>query len=179
MCRPRNAVPMSKPLSRNWPSGAMSVAFDAVSARRGMQTRWAGRWQTLSAMGRIVFAQLLIRFVSLRRWRASLGQLRGVAAPDAGMPGASSEARARARRAVRAAARLPIHSKCLPRAMALQWMMRDLGQASTLVIAVRRGHREDDPHNFHAWVEQGGEMIIGKCDRSDYSPVMALALPGN
>jgi len=157
----------------------MSAAFDAVSARRSMRTRWAGRWQTLSAMGRIVFAQLLIRFVPLRRWRGSLGQLRGVPAPDAGVPGASREARAGARRVERAAARLPIHSKCLPRAMALQWMMRDLRQASTLVIAVRRGHREDDPHNFHAWVEQGGEMIIGQCDRSEYSPIMALALPGN
>lgn len=73
-----------------------------------------------------------------------------------------------ARRVERAANRLPGRSKCLPKAMALQWILRRNAIASRLVIAIHKTDRQHD-HSFHAWVEVGGEMVIGHCDRASYS----------
>lgn len=74
----------------------------------------------------------------------------------------------------KAARRIPGTSKCLPRAVALQWMLRREHIASQLVIAIHNTDRVGE-HAFHAWVEQGGQIVIGHCDRTAYSPVMILA----
>jgi len=76
----------------------------------------------------------------------------------------------------RAAQWLPGTSKCLPRAAALQWLLRAEGIPSALVIAFRLGDRTG-PDAFHAWTETCGEMLVGKCDRADYCPIMALYQP--
>ena len=66
----------------------------------------------------------------------------------------------------RGAAQLPFATKCLPRAMALGWLLRHAGIAYDLTFAARpRAVRQqtlgghDD--TLHAWVEVGGVTVIG------------------
>ncbi|MGQ7829932.1 lasso peptide biosynthesis B2 protein [Altererythrobacter sp. Z27] len=135
------------------------------------------RWQTLRAAALLVAARMLVRWLPLSSWRASLGQLADDDNPGA-VPdmerGQILQARALARRVERSAMRLPGHSKCLPQAVALQWLLRAEAIASTLVIAIHRHDREGD-HAYHAWVQCGGEMVIGQCDRENYSSVASFA----
>lgn len=77
----------------------------------------------------------------------------------------------------RAAAKLPGTSKCLARAVALQWLLRIDGISSALVVAFRLGDRSG-PDGYHAWTETCGEMLVGRCDRTVYRPIMALIQPG-
>jgi hypothetical protein len=62
----------------------------------------------------------------------------------------------------RAAQHLPFETKCLPRAMALFWMLSRRNRDSQLVLAVlpeeRRGGSLDD---LHAWVEMDRTILIG------------------
>ena len=60
-----------------------------------------------------------------------------------------------------AAKRLPFSTKCLPRAMALSWMLRRRRLPHTVVIAVRPNDLRHSADALHAWVEVGGEKIIG------------------
>lgn len=129
------------------------------------------RWHSLRAMIALATARLLVTSAPFSVWRRSLGDL--VEQPtDHAMPTASDRLHARflARRVERAALRLPGASKCLPRAMALQWLMHRAGLPSRLVIAMHRHDREGD-HVYHAWVEAGGEMLVGHCERAEYLPL--------
>jgi hypothetical protein len=98
-------------------------------------------------------ARLLIAWVPLRRWRNTLGS-------TAGLP-SLADARQLARQVERAATWLPFETKCLPRAMALSWMMHRKRMAHTVVIAVRSPDRRDAPDALHAWLEVDGVKIIG------------------
>ena len=118
----------------------------------------------------LLAARLLVRHVPLGIWRASLGS-----SPDGDRTGRSGHA-VKAQRLAgsveRAAAHLPGTSKCLPRAMALQWMLRRRGLPSRLVVALAV---EGGVDAHHAWTESGGEMLLGACDRASYRPLMILA----
>ena len=61
----------------------------------------------------------------------------------------------------RAAQRLPFETKCLPRAMALSWLLRRRRLGHCVVIAVRPPELRDGDHGLHAWVEVDGETVIG------------------
>ena len=61
-----------------------------------------------------------------------------------------------------AARRLPFGTKCLPRAMALSWMLRGKSLPNTVVIAVRPNQLRQSPDALHAWVEVEGETILGE-----------------
>lgn len=114
---------------------------------------------------------MLVRHVRLGRWRASLGF--PIVTTNAPPPtGRLAEAQGLARTVERAATRLPGDSKCLPRAMALQWMLRRRAIPSRLVIAVA-AKSASDPH--HAWTECDGAMLVGACDRDAYRPLLVLA----
>lgn len=131
----------------------------------------AQRWHTIRAMAALAAARIMVRWVPFSLWRRVLGQV--VEQPtDRTAMGSSDLALAcfLARRVERAAQRLPGTSKCLPQAMALQWLMRRAGMPSRLVIALHRHDRASE-HTFHAWVEIGGNMLIGHCERELYSPV--------
>lgn len=126
----------------------------------------------------VVMARFLVRFVPFFRWRGSVGQLVEPAAALAGnatsvgMP-ALSAASATVRLIDRACARLPGTSRCLPRAVALRWMLRRQPLTLLTVIAFSKVSRVGDDA-YHAWVECGGEMLIGHCDRAVYEPIMVL-----
>jgi hypothetical protein len=45
--------------------------------------------------------------------------------------------------------------------MALHWMLTRRGRQTTLVIGVLPGPRRGQLDDLHAWVELGGEVLIG------------------
>lgn len=150
------------------------------------------RLQVLRAAAFIVVARLLVRFVPLHAWRSTVGEVvpataTGSAAdssgdgetPDARVlhnsdPAKLAQARWLGRCVDRAARYLPGISRCLPRAVALHWMLRLRGIPAQTVIAFKIEDRSG-ADAYHAWVELNGEMVIGQCDRMVYQPIMILA----
>lgn len=123
--------------------------------------KWLRRLRILSAAGELGRARLLIAFVPFGRWSKSLGS---VEVADTSPPRAdsrSTEALEVAALVDRAAALLPFHSKCLPRAIALSRMLRRRGIRHTLVIAVRPEHLRNAADGLHAWIEVDGAKILG------------------
>ena len=129
------------------------------------------RLATLKAIVALVFARILVRFAPLSMWSGSLERS---ARPDDTQTNHRDveleELKFWARRVGRAAARLPGNSKCLPQAVALQWILRSRSMPSALIIALHKTDR-DHAHSLHAWVETDDEMLIGHCDREQYSVV--------
>lgn len=121
------------------------------------------RWRLLvaEAMLLLVVARLLVVALPLGWWRGLLGPV--VSTPARGTAGAAD--RRCARSVERAALRLPGESKCLPRAMALHWMLARRGRSAQLVIAVLPGTARGGLDDLHAWVELGGEILIGQLDQ--------------
>lgn len=134
--------------------------------------KWPWRGEVAVGVVLICLARLLVRHVRLSRWRWTLGRIDAPCASSTRADGPRAEILASA--IERAAERLPFDSKCLTRAVALQWRLRMAGIASRLVIAFHTIDRSGG-HGFHAWVEQGGEMIIGACDRAVYRPALTLS----
>ena len=141
---------------------------------------WSLRVQTLKAIFLILKAQWLIRRSPMADWRGSLGNLIEVNAlvGSRAIPAIElSHATAQARRVDRAAKRLPVEPKCLPQAMALQWMLASTGSPSRLIIAMQKeavGETEQGANAFHAWVELGDQILIGWCDRTQFRTVLAF-----
>lgn len=108
-------------------------------------------------MALLSWAQLLVISVPFRRWRRSLG----LAAESADRPIDLNLARRLAADVEWAAKRLPWAIRCLPRAMALSWMMRRRHIDHVVVIAVRPSGSRNAPDALHAWVEAAGEKVIG------------------
>ncbi|WP_295634165.1 lasso peptide biosynthesis B2 protein [Novosphingobium sp.] len=132
---------------------------------------WRIHAQLVEAAVLLVVARLLIRFVRFGRWRNVLGRV----APQAGvvLPAAESNGidatyqeagtldRYLSRVVDRAALRMPFEYRCLPRAAALHWMLTRRGRPTMLVIGVLPGPRRGQLDDLHAWVELGGEVLIG------------------
>ncbi|HXS15590.1 MAG TPA: lasso peptide biosynthesis B2 protein, partial [Polyangiaceae bacterium] len=63
--------------------------------------------------------------------------------------------------------RVPRDIKCLPRALALQRMLRRRGAAAEVRFGARR---VDGEFRAHAWLEYGGTVILGNLpDLQEYS----------
>lgn len=107
-------------------------------------------------MMRLCRACLLVAFIPFHRWRHGLG--------FAGeKPGTFEVARARRLAADLewGARRLPFSTKCLPRAMALSWMLRNKTISHSVIVAVRPPELRESPDALHAWVEVAGQAILG------------------
>ena len=114
-------------------------------------------------------ARLAVQLLPFRYWRATLGRL----APENSGPAvgelagqAAGAARRLAVHVERGAARLPFATKCLPRAMALCWLLRAANVGYVFKIAARpaaarQAVRLAGQHNLHAWVDVGGATVIG------------------
>lgn len=128
-------------------------------------------------MAQLALAVALVRFVPMRVWRRHLGSLADpLAVPT--LPPDDVQRRIaswRVLHVIRGASHFPFIVKCLPQAMVLQWQLRRAGIASTLVIAMLRSGRSAAQDPYHAWVELGGIMILGNCERSDYAVLMTLS----
>src|SRR3978361_2556405 len=85
-------------------------------------------------------AQCAFKLLPFRYWRATLGRL-GTDTAHPAHAGADAHDRTRARQIAvhveRGAQRLPFATKCLPRAMALCWLLRTADQSYVFKIAVR------------------------------------------
>jgi Transglutaminase-like superfamily len=121
------------------------------------------RWRLLvaEALGWLILARLLVAGPRLGRWRRWLGPV--ATHPLADPPNAADRRLAAA--VQRAAARLHGESKCLPQAMALHWMLRRRLRPSQLVIAALPGTERGGLDSLHAWIEAGGEILIGALDQ--------------
>lgn len=118
---------------------------------------WRPKLRTAAAMARLCRAQLLVNWVPFKHWRRGLGyQVEGIE------PSRTKEARQLAADVEWAATRLPFETKCLPRAMALSWLLRRRQVGHALVIAVRPDHLRQSPDALHAWVEVESEKILGE-----------------
>jgi hypothetical protein len=105
-------------------------------------------------------ARLVVAVVPFHRWRHLLGaKISSDGGPDA--DAALVEAQRSAAVVERAAVRLPFESKCLPRAMALSWLLRRKQIGHAFVFAVRPDHLRSGPDRLHAWVEIDGTKVIG------------------
>lgn len=150
----------------------MWTDFSPVWKGRGLQ-RGISRFRRLvrvaEAAALLIAARLLIRFVPMVRWRNTLGQPHTEGA--VAQAGDDRAAEVLAYAVVRAARLLPLPFLCLPRAMALQWMLRRRGIGSVLVMGATGG-RTDQPA-LHAWVERKGCILIGE-DEHTYVPVLTI-----
>lgn len=113
---------------------------------------------TLEAALLLAWARLLVDWRALSGWRNRLGPM--VNTPTQGA-GADWGSRYLARAVERAAGRLPFTTKCLPRAIALHLMLARRGAESQLVLAVLPGLARGKVDDLHAWIEAGGEVLIG------------------
>ena len=102
----------------------------------------------------LVRARLTVAIVPFKRWRRSLG----------GAPGWRTHRVKAIRFAAHvewAARRLPFTTKCLPRTMALSWILRREKLAHAVVFAVRPEEQRGSADSLHAWVEVADERILG------------------
>lgn len=165
------------------PGLVLNVSFGAsIRARSGQRQpnntmTWRGRFRTAIAMAQLLLAVAMVRFVPMRVWRGCLGSLADPHAAPMRKPGNAvlRIAYQRAFHVMRAASHFPFTVKCLPQAMVLQWQMRRSRIASNLVIAMLKSSRSASQDPYHAWVELGGIMILGYCERSDYAVLMTLS----
>lgn len=135
---------------------------------------WWQRALTLRAMAYLALARAMVRFLPLRFYRQSLGFLsegRQASAVSTRDPMPTEKQKRLARRVARAAMRLPGESRCLAQAIALHWMLRRIGEEGELVVAIHRTERLAK-HSYHAWLETGGVMLVGDCERDDYQELM-------
>ena len=107
-------------------------------------------------MARLCWAQLLVAWVPFAHWRETLGSTVHHQPPSV------ERARQLAADVEWAATKLPFVTKCLPRAMALSWMLRRRSLCHTVVIAVRRGQLRHSTDALHAWVEIDGQIVLGE-----------------
>lgn len=107
----------------------------------------------------LLVARALVGWVPFVRWQARLG-LTG----EAGA-GQLDLARLLAAHVESGAARTGLPLKCLPRAMALSWLLRRRAIGHRVVIAARpRADRKNAHDALHAWVECHGETVLGKLE---------------
>lgn len=118
---------------------------------------WRGRAATVGGMALLCHARLLIAWVPFSRWRNSLGLADGERLSSAGR-----EAVRVAKVVERAASRLPFATKCLPRAIALSWLLRRRNIAHSLILAARPIEARNGADDLHAWVECAGKKVFGE-----------------
>lgn len=118
--------------------------------------RLRSRLRTAAALAALSWARLTVASMPFKWWRSTLGW-----SGETG-PGPNVDmARCWARHVEWAARLLPITTKCLPRAMALSWILRARRVDHSIVFAVRPKRQRDDRDDLHAWIEVGGEKVIG------------------
>lgn len=137
------------------------------------------RFHVARAAASLVVARFAVRFLPLRVWRFTLGVLTAPSSqqdlpadPECDLV-ALRHALMVGRCVDRAAEILPGESLCLPRAVALQWLLRLTRIPSRIVIAFHITDRTGKDA-YHAWVEREGEMLVGKCNQANYRQIMAF-----
>jgi hypothetical protein len=100
---------------------------------------------------------LAVAALPFKWWRDTLGGKSGMGTADV----AVADPHRFAAHVEWAARLLPFSTKCLPRAMALSWILRSRGVGHCVVFAVRPAQQRGSNDQLHAWVEVAGETILG------------------
>ena len=108
------------------------------------------------AIARLCWARFLVSSIPFERWRDTIGSTE----PNDDKADVE-KAKNFAADIEWAATRLPVTVKCLPRAMALSWLLRRHGIGHEVVFAVRTAESRQPPDALHAWVEIHGLKVIG------------------
>lgn len=119
--------------------------------------RWRSRRRTAAAMASLCWARLTVATLPFSWWHGTLGGTDRSSAVDF----AAADARRFAAHVEWAAKLLPFSTKCLPRAMALSWILRSRRIGHCVIFAVRPAEQRGSDDQLHAWVEIAGEKIIG------------------
>ncbi len=126
----------------------------------------------------LLIAQFLVAWVRFGRWRGWLGEIAAMPSSPPVSEGRLAKAWQCAHAIDRACARLegckaPV-PKCLPRAMALQWMLRRRGMAAVVVIGTaRNGRQRGRLGDLHAWLLLG-DNALPKHDDGLNRPLLRL-----
>jgi hypothetical protein len=108
--------------------------------------------------------QLLTRFTPEQRPPAQHGQ-----------PAELNRSAGRVPWAVSAVARRIPGTTCLSQALAVETMLRRRACGARVCFGVKE-HRRDEPLEAHAWVEQGGQVVVGTLPNfSEYRVFSELA----
>lgn len=135
---------------------------------------WRHRARVIEAAAWLAAARLLVTLAPLARWERTLGRRIAPSDPARQISPAQALRSRRIGRAVdQAAARLPFSLKCLPKAMAAQWMLRRRRIAARLLIGVLAAGTRGTPDDLHAWVLAGTETVIGDFPDAHH-PVLAV-----
>lgn len=105
-------------------------------------------------MALLLLARGLIALVPIGHWRARLGQ--------AGSATNLQRSMQLAAQVERAAWRLPLPTRCLPRAMALSWLLRRQRIGHQVILALRPQGQRETGDALHAWVEVEGKIVLGE-----------------
>ena len=118
------------------------------------------RRRVAEAAALLLAARLLVARVPFEKWRGTLGRrLDGKEDPRGLEPELLKLLLAAHKRAL---ARLPLEFKCLPSAMALQWMLRRRGIASVLSIGALPKQGRGSIDDLHAWISVNGTIRLGE-----------------
>lgn len=131
---------------------------------------WA---RVIEAVVLLVAARIYVAAVPYRTWPNHLGQRSSKFEPQK-RPMATEPIDRHVAPLVhavnRATARLPVAMICLPRAIALQWMLARRGKVSSdLVVGIESG-KSAGKRDLHAWVEVAGQCVLGMDEHREYSP---------
>ena len=74
---------------------------------------------------------------------------------------------------------LPFRMRCLPQAMAAQWMLRRRGVPSVLVFGVRRSADADRRLEYHAWLTADEGCVVGGDEAESYTAFPPFAVTGS
>ena len=131
----------------------------------------ATRRMALEAAVLLALSRALVRYVPLRHWRSCLDTSAppGRCATAAGSSGTESGSRAVGWVVRRVARRLPFDARCLPQAVAAQWMLRRRRIPSQLRLGARDGTGPD--MEMHAWLLVDGEAVVGGENAETYTPL--------
>jgi len=110
----------------------------------------AQKMQLLRAAWLLAAAAAGVRLLPFRLWRGWLGSRAGISV--------SAEQVREATWAIVAVAPAIPEATCLAQALAAAWWLHDLGYGSELRLGVARAGEE---FRAHAWLESGGQILIG------------------
>lgn len=108
-------------------------------------------------MAALCWARLIVAALPFNWWSGTLGGTDKGRGPDV----ADADARRFAAHVEWAAKLLPFSTKCLPRSMALSWILRSMRIDHCVVFAVRPAGQRGSDDQLHAWVEIAAEKIFG------------------
>src|SRR5512144_1029770 len=135
-----------------------------------MKTRTRRRKYLIEAAVMLILARLAVRLLPPARvfeWaNRTPGRMRRFAVDEIGWVSWSVESIGAARW---------MNALCLPRALAAQAMLRRRGIASRLCLGVAR---DAGALVAHAWVEAGGEKIVGGAAAGAFRPIAAFGGAG-